>query len=284
MKLRAASGERRATSITTSERNLRGTAGAADAIVLDIEGTTTPIAFVYDVLFPYARRRLRTYLHDPKNRDALAEPLRRLIEEAATDKERVPELAAVRTFRSAPSGGPEGQYDNAGQFSNALDWAASRVEWLMDRDIKSPALKRLQGQIWEEGYRAGELHGDVFPDVAPALARWRVAGTPVSIYSSGSELAQRLLFGTTVHGDLTPFISRFFDTSVGSKMSPDSYRRIATELNCATTGMLFVSDVTTELDAARAAGCQVRLCVRPGNRPQAPHSYEVITSFDEVAR
>ena len=151
----------------------------------------------------------------------------------------------------------------------------------MDQDRKSPGLKLLQGQIWDEGYRSGELKGEVFADVAPALRRWRDAGVAVAIYSSGSELAQRLLFGSTASGDLTPLLARFFDTTVGAKQAAESYRRIARELGIPPDRMLFISDVTTELDAAHSAGCQVLLCVRPGNRPQPNHAYPVIERFDE---
>jgi enolase-phosphatase E1 len=114
------------------------------------------------------------------------------------------------------------------------------------------------------------------------LQRWREAGIDVVIYSSGSELAQRLLFATTSEGDLTRFISKFFDTAVGAKTSPDSYRHIAGDLARPCPHLLFISDVTAELDAARAAGCRVLLSARPGNRPQPAHTFDVIESFDEV--
>jgi enolase-phosphatase E1 len=245
---------------------VRGTIGDVQAIVLDIEGTTTPIAFVYDVLFPFARKRLRAYLRDPENREALREPLHRLREEWAAD---------------ADHGSDEAGHDVQGHDVDALDVQAY-VEGLMGRDRKSPGLKLLQGQIWEDGYRRGELRGEIFADVAPALRRWRAAGVDVAIYSSGSELAQRLLFGTTTEGDLTPLIARFFDTAVGAKQTPDSYRQIADELGCSTGRLLFISDVTTELDAAKTAGCQTLLCVRPGNRPQPSHGFRTIQSFDEI--
>jgi enolase-phosphatase E1 len=231
-----------------------------EAIVLDIEGTTTPIAFVYDVLFPFARLHLREFLQNPMNADALREPLQRLYEEWLVDPDH-------RT--SVPGGEP-------------LDWAASYVEWLMDRDRKSPGLKLLQGRIWEGGYRSGILQGEVFSDVPPALQRWRDAGLDVAIYSSGSELAQRLIFGCTAYGDLTRFISRFFDTAVGAKGAPASYRRIAAELGRTPDRLVFISDVTTELDAAGSAGWAAILCVRPGNRPQPDHSYREISSFEEI--
>jgi enolase-phosphatase E1 len=241
------------------------------AVVLDIEGTTTPIAFVYDVLFPFARQRLRAYLLEPAHRNALREPLRRL---------RV-EWTADMNDRSSEGGEGLPRVD-ARQGDDDLESIAAYVTWLMDQDRKSPGLKLLQGQIWEEGYRRGELRGEVFADVAPALQRWRDAGVPVAIYSSGSELAQRLLFGSTASGDLTPLLARFFDTTVGAKQSAESYRRIALELGIPPNGMMFISDATTELDAAHAAGCQVLLCVRPGNRPSPAHEYATIHSFADI--
>jgi enolase-phosphatase E1 len=174
---------------------------------------------------------------------------------------------------------PSGDVEHAGRSASL----AVYIERLMDQDRKSSGLKLLQGQMWDEGYRSGELEGEVFPDVAPALRRWRNRSTTVAMYSSGSELAQRLLFGTTADGDLTPLISRFFDTAVGAKQAVESYRRIARELGTPPEEMLYISDVSTELDAARSAGCRVRLCVRPGNRPQPAHDHAVIQSFEDIA-
>ena len=203
------------------------TAPPASAVLLDIEGTTTPIAFVHDVLFPFARAHLREYLNDP-DRTAL-------------------------------------------------------FESLMDRDVKSPALKEVQGKIWERGYRAGQLKGEIFPDTAPAIRRWRARGVPVAIYSSGSVLAQRLLFSSTPDGDLTPLITGFFDTAVGPKTSAESYSTIARELNLPAGRVLFISDVTAELKAAQAAGMRVRLSIRPGN-PVQPDAgaFTAIRSFDDL--
>jgi enolase-phosphatase E1 len=235
-------------------------------IVLDIEGTTTPIAFVHDVLFPFARTHLREHLRNPLNAGSLREPIRRLGEEWSADVDR----------GEQPPGPPDLESE-AGAVA-----VSAYVEWLMDRDRKSPGLKMLQGQIWEQGYRAGVLKGEVFSDVRRALPRWREARLDVAIYSSGSELAQRLIFGNTPHGDLTPFISRFFDTAVGPKIAAESYRRIAAGLASAPDRILFISDVTAELDAAGSAGCQVLLCVRPGNRAQPDHLYAAISTFDEI--
>ena len=268
-----------------------GARSDVEAIVLDIEGTTTPIAFVYDVLFPFARLHLREFLQNPMNADALREPLQRLYEEWLVDPEaRTSVLDEEPTSvpggeRTSGDGGRGAVGDGGRQVvgdGGALKWAASYVEWLMDRDRKSPGLKLLQGRIWEGGYRAGVLKGEVFSDVPPALQRWRDAGLDVAIYSSGSELAQRLIFGCTAYGDLTRFISRFFDTAVGAKGAPASYRRIAAELGRTPDRLVFISDVTTELDAAGAAGWTAILCVRPGNRPQPEHSHLQISSFDEI--
>jgi len=228
------------------------------AILLDIEGTTTPIAFVYDVLFPYARAHLREYLRDRPDSDAINV----LKQEWRVDAD----------------------HGEAPAFTDhSIDAVATYVEWLMDRDRKSPGLKQLQGLVWERGYREGALKGDVFPDVPPALERWHQRGIAVAIYSSGSILAQRLLFSSTRFGDLTRLLSNYFDTSSGSKTSADSYRRIAASLECSTDDMLFVSDSASELEAARSGGCQVTLCVRPGDPAlQAPEGIRVVHTFDEI--
>ena len=209
-------------------------------VLLDIEGTTTPISFVYDTLFPYARKRLRTFL--ALTRD---------------DKEVGRAVATLTAERDAdPAAGP------------SVDVAAY-AEQLMDRDSKSPGLKALQGLIWNVGYGSGGLNGVVFDDVPVALKRWKAAGMRTAIYSSGSVLAQKLIFGTTKKfGDLTPHISAFFDTAVGPKREAASYRAIASQLRVEPNRILFISDVMSELDAAAQAGCQVVLIIRPGNPPQ----------------
>jgi len=232
-------------------------------VLLDIEGTTTPIAFVHEALYSYARERLYPYLRahfvEDRVRDLLT-TLRVEWQEDARAKQEPPPWALAD-----------------------IPAAARYLEWLMDRDRKSPSLKRLQGEIWAEGFRDGTLRGEVFDDVPPALRRWREAGLGVAIYSSGSVLAQKMLFGTTPHGDLTRFLTGFFDTAVGPKVATDSYRRIASSIGCDPPRMLFLSDVPAELEAARAAGCQTLLAVRPGNQAvrDAP-SDGTIRSFDEI--
>ena len=244
------------------------TLGAA-CVLLDIEGTTTPIAFVYDVLFPFARASVRQFLTDHAKSHEVRAAIEGLHSEWTDDVSR--------------GNGPP-PWPHAAVSSSDVGVVACYVEWLMDQDRKSTALKSLQGQIWQTGYRTGVLHGEVFGDVPAAFARWRREGIALAIYSSGSVLAQRLLFQTTTFGDLTPSISAFFDTAIGAKTSPDSYRRIASELNEATPRILFVSDTARELDAARAAGCLVALCARLGNPAQPiQDGTPVVHSFEDIA-
>jgi enolase-phosphatase E1 len=235
-------------------------------VVLDIEGTTTPISFVYDELFPYARQNLRGFLETHGPSGLLAEVDRQLREEHAAD---IARGDAPPPLPADISGG------------NATD-LEPYVLWLMDRDRKSPGLKLLQGLIWQRGFADGTLRGSLFPDVARALERWNEGSIDVAIYSSGSVLAQRLIFGHTADGDLTPRISQFFDATIGPKRSADSYRHIASELKRAPNELLFLSDVHAELSAARAAGFRALLCVRPGNPEPARDDESTVQTFDEI--
>jgi enolase-phosphatase E1 len=156
------------------------------------------------------------------------------------------------------------------------------VHWLMDLDRKSTGLKSLQGKIWQEGYRAGDLRGEVFPDVAPALTRWRARGTEIAIFSSGSVQAQRDLFAHSTAGDLTRFIGAHFDTTTGPKTTVQSYARIAAALNRSPSDVLFISDASAELDAARGAGMQTTLCARTPEATREGDAHPVIHTFDNV--
>jgi enolase-phosphatase E1 len=221
-------------------------------ILLDIEGTTTPIAFVHEVLFSYARSHLRDYLSRHFN-----------------DKSVRTDLQALHT--------------EGGDFSDEIESVVAHINQLIDADRKSTGLKSLQGKIWQEGYADGTLRAQVYPDVAPALARWRTDGLNVAIFSSGSVLAQQLLFAHTDAGDLTPFINNYFDTSVGKKGEVESYGRIAETLNLQPSEILFVSDVVNELAAAREAGMKTVLSLRPGNPPQeSAEEYQTIHSFEAI--
>ena len=227
-------------------------------VLLDIEGTTTPMSFVYDVLFPYARERLTGYLRAHASEDELRDVLATLRVEWHED---------ARKGQEPP---PWALAD--------IPAAARYLEWLMERDRKSPALKRIQGEIWKSGFDAGHLRGELFPDVLPAFTRWKASGVDIAIYSSGSVLAQTLIFS-----DALPQISAFFDTAVGPKRSVESYRRIADELRHPAEQILFVSDVAEELNAALDARCQILLAVRPGNRPiEGSETLDEVSSFDQI--
>lgn len=231
-------------------------AAGIDVVLLDVEGTTTPVAFVYDVLFPYARARLAAWFAS----------------KSLTDPE-VDEI--VESLRQ------EVQDDPGAPASWTIEAVVSRLLSFMDQDRKSRALKIVQGKIWEEGYRSGQLRGEVYADVPPALARWNAEGRVVGIFSSGSVLAQKLLFAHSSAGDLTPLLRWHFDTAMGPKVEPRSYTRIAAAVNASPAAILFVSDVVKELEAAREAGMQTLLCVRPPATTSSS-DFAVINRFDEV--
>lgn len=227
------------------------------AVLLDIEGTTTPVEFVHTTLFAYARARVQEFL-----------------ERHEADADVQADIALLRAEHAAESPPP----------NPPMASVSAYVHWLMDRDRKSTGLKSLQGKIWEEGYRAGDLRGEVYPDVAPALARWREQGKEIAIFSSGSVLAQRDLFAHSTAGDLTGFIGGYFDTTTGPKTGVQSYVRIAAALNRSPSEMLFLSDVGAELDAAQAAGMGTALCVRGPQAATAPERGRrpIIHTFAEV--
>ena len=234
--------------------------GPPSALLLDVEGTTTPVDYVYRVLFPFARARVAEYLARSSDRAEVRADVRGLRDEHAAD------LAAGR---------------RPPDWAEAPEAVAAYARWLMDEDRKATPLKSLQGRIWEEGFGAGALVGQVYEDVPRAFDRWTMAGRAISIFSSGSVLAQKLLFAHSNAGDLTPCLRGYFDTTTGPKREAESYRRIAAELGFDPASILFVSDVVAELDAARAAGLDTALCVRDGpDAASAPH--RVIRTFDEI--
>src|SRR5215208_4897394 len=230
-------------------------------ILLDIEGTTTPIAFVHEVLFSYARAHAREFLANNFDTDEVRADIALLREEHALD---------VRNDRHPPA------------LSSELDSIAGYIDWLIAQDRKSRGLKSLQGKIWRQGYLDGSLKSPVFADVAPALARWHAAGLSINIFSSGSVLAQQLLFAHTEAGDLTRFIDNYFDTNAGKKGEAKSYGQVAAALDLPPNEIIFISDVVAELEAANESGMRTLLCIRPGNPPQeAAERFTAIHSFDE---
>jgi enolase-phosphatase E1 len=235
-------------------------------ILLDIEGTTTPVDFVYRTLFSYARQNLSSFLRKSCSEPEVRDCVLGLKAQHALDRE-----------EKAPPKWRDGTAESE------IDSAARYGLWLMDRDSKIGPLKTLQGLIWQEGYGSGALHGEVYPDVPPAFARWRHQGKEISIYSSGSALAQQMLFRSTKFGDLTPSIKAFFDTLVGAKRSPESYEKIALISGCPANQFLFLSDIIEELDAARTAGMQTTLVVRSANAHIPGSEHPTIETFDEIA-
>ena len=235
------------------------TSASTRAILLDIEGTTTPIAFVKDVLFPFARRNAAAFLAAHRHEPEVEADLALLAEEREHEQEPADLAPSVESSDPLPY-----------------------LFWLMDRDRKSTALKALQGRIWRDGYESGALVSEVYADVVPALTRFRGAGIEVSIFSSGSVLAQRLLFAHTNAGDLRPFLSAWFDTTTGGKKEAASYARIASELRLEPRQVLFVSDAVEELDAAKQAGMDVALCVRPGTAEPIQSPHRIVRSLEEI--
>jgi len=227
-------------------------------ILLDVEGTTSSISFVYDVLFEHAKRQVGDFLATHRGDPAVLD------------------LAAAVT---AAGGMPL----SAAAIATDPTRAALAAVELMNRDVKDTALKALQGMIWRQGFESGELVAHVFDDVPPALANWADSGLDVRIYSSGSIAAQKLFFAHTAAGDLTPQLRGHYDTTTGPKREAASYERIAADMAIQPRQILFVSDVAAELDAARAAGMATALAVRPGNRdPGGVFEHEAITSFTEI--
>lgn len=220
--------------------------------LLDIEGTVAPISLVSEQLFPYARTRLASFIVNCSSNAGVQEDLLLLARERQ-----------VESDPHAP-GIPEVSSNESLATQDFQVRAVGYLEWLMRHDRKSTALKSLQGKIWKSGFESGELKGTLFADVPDALARW-AARAKVAIYSSGSVEAQRLLFRYSTHGDLTPLISGYFDTRIGPKQAVSSYAAIADAFKVESAEVLFFSDVVRELDAAREAGCQTRLVLRPGN-------------------
>ncbi|MFL6621035.1 MAG: acireductone synthase [Sulfurifustaceae bacterium] len=219
------------------------------AVVTDIEGTTSSLSFVKDVLFPYARSRLPHFVR-------------------ARGHE--PEIAKLLDDARAASGE-----------SLANDELVARLIQWIDEDRKVTPLKALQGLIWEDGYRQRDFTGHIYPDAARALHAWHARGLRLYVFSSGSVKAQQLLFAHTDRGDLTPLFSGYFDTTTGPKRDPEAYRRIAQAIAVSPAEILFLSDIPEELDAARAAGMRTCLLARD-EQPSSMHNHPVARHFDEI--
>lgn len=216
------------------------------AILTDIEGTTTDIDFVHKTLFPYARERMADFIHSHPNEPAVAEA-----------------AAAL------------------GVAADDLDAITKGLIGWIDQDKKETSLKALQGLIWVQGYESGDFTGHLYPDAYEGLKRWHDSGKQLHIFSSGSVKAQKLLYGYSDFGDLTPLFSGYFDTTTGAKREAIAYERISAGIGLPANEILFLSDVVAELDAAREAGMQTCLLVR-GEMPDGAERHDAVENFDQI--
>lgn len=232
--------------------------------LLDIEGTLADIRFVYDVMFPYVREHVRSYLESHWDSPGM----RSILTNLAADASYPPDAAP---------------WNSQATVSDQISAVVACVHSLMDRDSKTTGLKALQGVVWESGFRSGALQAEVFADVVEALKRWQQAGVDLRIYSSGSILAQRLFFGHSTEGDLTGYFRKHYDTTSGSKKDASSYLTIANDIGLPPEQIVFFTDVYAEIQAASQAGMQVVACVRPNNVP-LPSDYTglMIETFDSI--
>ncbi len=222
-------------------------------ILTDIEGTTTSVSFVYDVLFPYFReniQKVRTMVHLPEVQAIFKETIR-----LASETEQI----------------------SIASDDEVID---TLIRW-SNEDKKITPLKELQGLLWKEAYESGLIKGHVYEDVAPALKNWKEAGMQLGVFSSGSIAAQKLIFGYSVSGDLTPYFSAYFDTTTGGKREVETYTKISHELNLQPSEILFLSDIIEELEAAQQAGLQTIQLVRPGTIANWQHT---ASSFSDIPR
>lgn len=245
--------------------------GARRCILLDIEGTTTPISFVSDVLFPYARDNVGRHLDITYDSAETQDDIKLLRLQVEEDLEK-----GIAGAVPVPA-------DDAGK-AEVIAALVANVEAMIKSDRKITSLKQLQGHVWRTGFQNNELLGIVYNDVPKALEKWNDLGFKVYIYSSGSRLAQRLLFGNTNHGDLRNFLSGFFDTTVGNKKERKSYIEITESLGVDNPSeILFVTDVHQEATAAKSAGLEVIISVRPGNGPLPENNeFRTVKTFAEI--
>jgi enolase-phosphatase E1 len=228
-------------------------------LLLDIEGTTCPVSFVAETLFPYASAHLGTFLEQQSQDEAVQQLLSDV--EQAWQQDADPQALQLRADRARP---------------------LAYLQLLIRQDRKLTALKDLQGLVWRAGYASGALKAPLYSDVPAALQRWYAAGVALAVYSSGSVPAQQLLYGHSTAGDLRPLFQHWFDTRIGPKQNAESYRCIAEQLPYPADAVLFISDALAECEAAAAAGMAVLFSDRDGNPQRDPGPFERISSFDQL--
>ena len=232
-------------------------------VLLDIEGTTSAIDFVHTTMFDYARNNLEDFLVSSFETKETIEAL-----EVFAQDEKQPSLAAFLVGTSS----------KAEKINRIVNLASQR----MKEDSKATGLKALQGMVWRKGFNNGELKGHIYNDVPDAFNRWKKSGITIAIYSSGSILAQKIYFANTIFGNLGTLISNHFDTTSGPKRISSSYENITNILNAKAGDILFLSDVTEELDAAKAAGMATGLLIRPGNKPAGNNDHIAYHDFNTL--
>eukprot|EP00123_Amoebidium_parasiticum_P011353 comp20667_c0_seq1/m.26832 comp20667_c0_seq1/g.26832 ORF comp20667_c0_seq1/g.26832 comp20667_c0_seq1/m.26832 type:complete len:520 (-) comp20667_c0_seq1:126-1685(-) len=253
--------------------------GSFSAVILDIEGTTTPISFVKDKLFPYVVNHIDRYLEQQWDTEECKGDVAGLVELCRADESKATE-GCVHIDDPTDCSGTEAA-------AKLREQVAASVRWLVASDRKVTPLKRLQGHMWRHAYATGEVKGELFDDVLPVLRKWHTLGTPIYIYSSGSVEAQKLLFAHTTEGDLCPLLSGYFDTTTGPKTEAASYSAIAKTIGLEPEHCLFATDNPLEAQAALSAHMQVRVTVRLGNAPLTAEQKEAlgplcVTSFAEM--
>ncbi|KAJ2743503.1 enolase-phosphatase E1 [Coemansia sp. BCRC 34301] len=225
-----------------------------DTVLLDIEGTTTPISFVHEALFPYVAHSVSEFLETRWEDPEVQAHVQAIAHQANQDvKDGIASAVAIDL-----------DADTADELRRKV---LANIDWQMKADRKIGALKGLQGYMWRFGFESGTLKGEMYPDAVKAIERWATAGKRVFIYSSGSVEAQKLIFGYSDHGNLLCHISGHYDTKVGPKTDATSYKNIADNIGIKPAQILFVSDNVLEIQAADAAGLQTVVSIRPGNAP-----------------
>ncbi|KAL7073530.1 hypothetical protein ACQ4LE_007549 [Meloidogyne hapla] len=244
-----------------------------EAILTDVEGTTTSIDFVKTVLFPFSFEHSGDFIQKLVIGKCEPEQQKIVDDLINTSNEHARESSEVSAIESN---------DNC---ETQISKLTANIQLWIKQDKKYTALKNLQGLIWEDGYKRGLIHAHVYPDVPIAFERLNKSGIPIYIFSSGSIWAQKLLYSHTDYGDLAKFISSHFDTTIGPKFAKESYQRITEQIGIAPNKILFLTDIEKEAFAAKSAGLQVSLALRPGNdllSESALKEFTTFFSFEEI--
>ncbi|KAI2799634.1 Enolase-phosphatase E1 [Blomia tropicalis] len=238
-------------------------------ILCDIEGTTTSITFVKDILFPYVKQTIHQYLYTNFDTDETKLDIALLWEQYLIDKTCGEDLPSIDNFMNESEAK-----------TNRIKSVIKYVLWQMDHDKKTTSLKQLQGHIWFDGYECGNLKGHVYDEVPKKFKEWQSNGITIAIYSSGSVLAQKLLFGHTKFGDLTKYIQHYFDTKIGPKREVDSYREICSALQVSPGDVLFLTDIIQEATASISAGIDSIILAR--DEQTIDSNFKTIANFDQL--